>query len=187
VRVQAAAVATTIAEYFRRRGADVLLLLDSLTRLATRLVADPDTAEELVQSTRIIRQCLPVLRETRGEPVDVDDPKIFGMVQDPQLLEERLRSNLPRHLKGIHFRVDLAHLDPRPINPLRMGEAQIYIYNESSNRIETEILKELFRFIPVRVIQCRIFTLSHEYDWEIASAFHKIFQFVPADTLTTNI
>ena len=70
---------------------------------------------------------------------------------------------------------------------MRMGDAQIYIYNESSNKIETEILKELFRFIPVRVIQCRIFTLSHEYDREIASAFHKIFEFVPADTLTTNI
>ncbi len=118
---------------------------------------------------------------------DVDDPKVFGMVQDPQLLEERLRSNLPRHLKGVHFRVDLAHLDPRPINPLHMGDAQIYIYNESSNQVETEILKELFRFIPVRVIQCRIFTLSHEYDREIASAFHKIFQFSPADTLNTNI
>jgi len=34
LRVQAAAVATAVAEYFRDRGADVLLLLDSLTRLA---------------------------------------------------------------------------------------------------------------------------------------------------------
>jgi FliI/YscN family ATPase len=34
VRVQAAAVATAVAEYFRDRGADVLLLMDSLTRLA---------------------------------------------------------------------------------------------------------------------------------------------------------
>ena len=34
VRVQAGAVATTIAEYFRDRGAHVLLLMDSLTRLA---------------------------------------------------------------------------------------------------------------------------------------------------------
>ncbi len=118
---------------------------------------------------------------------DYDDPKIFGMVQDPQLLEERLRSGLPRHLKGIHFRVDLAHLDPRPINPLRMGDLQIYVYDESRDRIETEILKELFRFIPARVIQCRIFTLSHEYDREIAAAFHKIFQLAPSDTLNTNI
>lgn len=34
VRVQAAAVATAVAEYFRDRGRDVLLLMDSLTRLA---------------------------------------------------------------------------------------------------------------------------------------------------------
>ena len=35
VRVQACAVATAVAEYFRDSGADVLLLVDSLTRLAT--------------------------------------------------------------------------------------------------------------------------------------------------------
>ena len=32
--------------------------------------------EELVQSIRIVRQCLPVLRKTRGEPVDVADPRV---------------------------------------------------------------------------------------------------------------
>ena len=35
IRVQAGAVATAIAEHFRDRGCDVLLLMDSLTRLAT--------------------------------------------------------------------------------------------------------------------------------------------------------
>jgi len=35
VRVQAAAVAAAVAEYFRDRGSDVLLLVDSLSRLAT--------------------------------------------------------------------------------------------------------------------------------------------------------
>jgi len=34
LRVQASAVASAVAEYFRDRGSDVLLLLDSLTRLA---------------------------------------------------------------------------------------------------------------------------------------------------------
>ncbi len=32
--------------------------------------------EELIQSIRIVRQCLPWLRKTRGERVDVDDPRI---------------------------------------------------------------------------------------------------------------
>jgi flagellum-specific ATP synthase len=34
-RIQAALVATAVAEYFRDRGHDVLLLMDSLTRVAT--------------------------------------------------------------------------------------------------------------------------------------------------------
>jgi len=32
--------------------------------------------EELMQSIRIVRQCLPVLEKTRGEPVQVDDPRV---------------------------------------------------------------------------------------------------------------
>ena len=118
---------------------------------------------------------------------DYDDPKIYGMVQDANLLEKSLRANLPRPLRGIQFRVDLAHMDPRPINPMRMGDVQIYIYNESTDRLETEILKDLFRFIPVRVTQCRIFTLSHEYDREVDAAFHRIFRMAPSATLSTKI
>jgi len=118
---------------------------------------------------------------------DYDDPRVFAMIQDPRRLEDGLKAHLPRSLKGVQFRVDLAHLDPRPINPLHMGDAQIYIYNESSGLIESEILKELFRFIPVRVTQCRIFTLNHEYDREIASAFQKIFRLAPSVSSSTNL
>jgi NADH-quinone oxidoreductase subunit D len=38
--------------------------------------------EELEQSIRIIRQCLPVLRNTRGEPLDVDDPRVRWPAKD---------------------------------------------------------------------------------------------------------
>ena len=118
---------------------------------------------------------------------DYDDQRIFGLIQDPQILEERLRNTLPKRLRAIKFRVDLANLDPRPINPLAMGDTQIYIYNESSGTIEAEILKELFRFIPARVIQCRIFTLNHEYDRELSEAFHRVFGLHGRPSMETNI
>jgi NADH-quinone oxidoreductase subunit D len=37
---------------------------------------------ELVESIRLVRQCLPVLRATRGERVDVDDPRIRWPAKD---------------------------------------------------------------------------------------------------------
>jgi len=69
VRVQAGAVATTVAEYFRSRGCDVLLLVDSLTRLATAqrqigLVAgEPPTTRGLPPS---VFDLLPRLLERSG-------------------------------------------------------------------------------------------------------------------------
>ena len=38
--------------------------------------------EELAQSIRIVRQCLPVIQKTEGEPVDVSDPKVRWPAKD---------------------------------------------------------------------------------------------------------
>jgi FliI/YscN family ATPase len=66
LRVRAARVATTIAEYFRDQGLNVMLLLDSLTRLA--------------QAQRQIGLAAREPPATRGFP-----PSVFGLI--PELLE----------------------------------------------------------------------------------------------------
>ena len=48
---------------------------------------------------------------------------------DARELVSRINRNLPPKLKDLPFRVDMASQDPRPVNPLMMGERQIHVFN----------------------------------------------------------
>jgi hypothetical protein len=74
----------------------------------------------------------------------------------------------------LDFRVDLAYQDPRPINPLRMGGKQIYVYNPSSRAVSKEPLQEFLDFIPAQLVQCRIFAKDHAHDLELAAIAEKV-------------
>lgn len=104
----------------------------------------------------------------------------------PKELEERIRKNLPGALKKLEFRVDMASQDPRPLNPLVMGNRQMYIYNPSTKAIAKEPLKDFFDYIPARVVQCRIFALNHDYDLELSRAAEKVLGSVE-DSISTNV
>jgi uncharacterized protein len=105
---------------------------------------------------------------------------------DEAELVRRIRKNLPQKLKNIQFRVDMATQDPRPVNPLMMGDRQIYVFNPSTRKVEKEPLKEFFDYIPARVVQCRVFTLNHDYDAELAEIIDKVLG-IPEDSIKTNI
>lgn len=92
----------------------------------------------------------------------------------PKELEERIKSNLPKAIRRIEFRVDMASQDPRPLNPLLMGNRQIYIFNPSTRAVSKEPLKDFFDYIPARVVQCRILALNHDYDLELSRAAEKV-------------
>jgi len=105
---------------------------------------------------------------------------------DEAELVKKIRKSLPQKLKDIQFRVDMASQDPRPVNPLMMGERQIYVFNPSTRKVEKEPLKDFFDYIPARVVQCRVFTLNHEHDTELAEIVDKVLG-IQEDSIKTNV
>jgi len=87
--------------------------------------------------------------------------------------ERQIRSFLPGPLKDLKFRVDLATQDPRPINPMVEGEKRINIYNPLMGMTSPEPLKDIYRFIPARVVHFRVFSPSHDHDRDLSLAAEK--------------
>ncbi len=85
-------------------------------------------------------------------------------------LETEIRKALPVSLRQLPFRVDMATQDPRPMNPLEMGDRQIYVYNPSSQSVSKEALMEFIDTLPGTLTQCRIFAESHDYDVLLSQA-----------------
>ncbi|MGB0908848.1 MAG: HD domain-containing protein [Nitrospirales bacterium] len=88
----------------------------------------------------------------------------------PTTLETQIRKALPSHLRGIEFRVDMAHQDSRPINLLNMGGFQIFVYDPSTKNVAKERLKTFFEYLPARMVQFRIYALDHSIDAELSKA-----------------
>jgi HD superfamily phosphohydrolase len=105
---------------------------------------------------------------------------------DEAELVKRIKKSLPARIKDLPFRVDMASQDPRPINPLMMGERQIYVFNPSTRKVEKEPLKDFFDYIPARVVQCRVFTLNHDHDREIADIIDRVLG-IQEDSIKTNV
>jgi hypothetical protein len=123
--------------------------------------------QKILQRQPIWKMAYETVLPTSG----VERGRIF---MDEKAIEDGIRKALPSHLKKLEFRVDMANQDPRPLNPLSMGEFQIHVYDPSGQTVSKEDLTELFKFIPAKIAQCRIFARSHEHDRFLAEVARKI-------------
>ena len=105
---------------------------------------------------------------------------------DAKTVEERVRRFLPAHLKEFDFRIDMALQDPRPINPLKMGDRQIYVYDPATKRVSEEPLTEILKYLPGKVAQCRIFAIDHSHDVDLATALKRALNEEPS-AIVTNV
>jgi hypothetical protein len=100
--------------------------------------------------------------------------------------EARIRERLPKKIRGLPFKVDLATQDPRPLNPMTEREKRINIFNPVTETTSPEPLLEIYRFIPARVMHFRVFSLNHDHDGELSAAAEKVLA-NPEESMPTNV
>jgi HD superfamily phosphohydrolase len=103
---------------------------------------------------------------------------------DVETVKRRVRTFLPASLRDVPFEIDMALQDPRPLNPLKMGDRQIYVYDSSTKQVSEEPLTEILKYLPGKVAQCRIFAMTHERDAELAKALKRALSEEPPSILT---
>jgi hypothetical protein len=65
-------------------------------------------------------------------------------------------------------------------------EKRVNIFNPATGMTSPEPLKDIYRFIPARVVHFRVFSLNHNHDAEISAAAEKTLSFTER-TDKTNI
>jgi HD superfamily phosphohydrolase len=89
----------------------------------------------------------------------------------PGEVKRRIKAFLPRRFKGIEFHVDMAHHDPRPLNPWHETEGiTLPIYDPGTQRVSREPLRRLFQYIPAKVAICRVYAPDHRFDRQLGQA-----------------
>jgi HD superfamily phosphohydrolase len=112
-------------------------------------------------------------RMVHEEVLDDSMIRVWGVMR-PEYVAGQVREALPRALAELPFQVDLAFQDPRPLNPLGLGDRQIYIYDSTAARVSKEPLAALFKYLPGKVAQCRIFARDHRHDRQLTAAFRQV-------------
>ncbi len=105
--------------------------------------------------------------------LDLFEPRRGHRFMEAEDVEKRVRELLPPSLKDFPFKIDMAQQDPRPLNPIGMQDRQIFVYDAATRTVSAEPLKELLKYLPGKVAQCRIFAMSHEHDQQLAGALEK--------------
>jgi HD superfamily phosphohydrolase len=105
--------------------------------------------------------------------LDLFEPRRGQAFMKAEDVERRVREILPGSLRDFPFKIDMAQQDPRPLNPIGMKDRQIYVYDAPTRSVSAEPLKELLKYLPGKVAQCRIFATTHEHDHLLAAALEQ--------------
>ena len=94
-----------------------------------------------------------------------------------------MRESLPRHLRDLPLRVDLARHVHRP-GTRGPTAGQNFLYDPSRELIRELSDHELFRNIPVSYRICRVYAETHEHSATLAAALDSLTGTESEDSLT---
>jgi len=92
---------------------------------------------------------------------------------EPDVVEKRVRRKLPKHLKKISLRVDVARHYHRPSGRLPAG-GQNFVLDPALGAPQELSDDELFRTLPVSFSIFRIYSTDHQHDAELNTALNAV-------------
>jgi hypothetical protein len=98
--------------------------------------------------------------------------------------ERLIAKELPKELRNVAFRVDMAPLDPRP-DPNDQRGHPLYVYDPGTKQVSTEPLEESLDLLPTRLILFRIYSLDHTHDATLSRAAAAVLNKAPSSLETT--
>lgn len=101
-----------------------------------------------------------------------------SIVSEPELIERRVREQLPAKLRELDLQVDVARHYHRPGTAGPAG-GQNFLYDDASERTRALEDHELFSRLPMSFSICRVYALDHQHDAALASALAHVFHGQP--------
>jgi HD superfamily phosphohydrolase len=149
----------------------------SLLADVDRWLEDPDPARRSLGqawqaiTNRHIEWKMACERTIRFEQGQAEGTTIFT---DPDLIERRVRAQLPSGLRDVEFRSDIARHYHRPINAVTVR--QNFFYEPATGRVRNVSEQEQFSRLPVSFSLCRLYARDHTHDSELAEALDRLLQ-----------
>jgi HD superfamily phosphohydrolase len=137
--------------------------------------ADPETrrlgeAWQAVLQRRIAWRmaCERTIRFEEGQS------ELASIFTDAALVEHRVRDQLPRPLRDLAFRADVARHYHRPISSATAR--QNFFFEPATGQVRPLSEHEQVTRLPVSFSLCRLYALDHRHDAELAAALDKLLQ-----------
>jgi HD superfamily phosphohydrolase len=140
-----------------------------------RWPADPDPRKRLLgEAWRAILErrvpwkmaCERLIRFEAGQA------ELTSIFTDAELVERRVRAQLPVELADLPFRADVARHSHRPSSS--EAARQNAIYEPATGTIRPLVDHERFARLPVSFALCRLYALDHSHDADLAKALDRL-------------